>query len=301
MNSSENATFTVIPPPKPTAWKRFREHPYLFLALKLYEWRRIIPAQPVTKPVSVVCISNTYYQRPEIPQGDILIHAGDLTPDGSLVHFQRTLDWLKEQPHPIKIVIAGMTDQLMDRTKKSGRRWKLGDRDKIDWGDIIYLENNGVAVTAPNGRNLRIWGSPNSPYQERLSFQYPATHNFWLGRIPRNLDILITHTPPYAHLDSRGGCYHLLNEIWKNHPRLHVCGRSRENQGTEWLQFDALQKGVEFMIGRDEGPNELWCVVKGFIQSWCRPAIEAKTLLVNACITGGFWNMTRREPIKVVI
>ena len=301
MDAFKNATFTVDPPPSPTAWERFRERPSLFLALKLYDWRRIVQAQPLTKPVSVVCISNTYYQRPDIPEGDILIHAGDLTSDGSLPQFQQTLDWLKNQPHPIKIVVAGMTDQLMDRKKQRGRRWKPEDRAKVKWGDIHYLENNGITVTAPNGRQLRIWGSPNSPYLRGMAFQYPHTLNFWLGKIPENLDILITHSPPYGHLDSRTGCYHLLNELWVNPPRLHVFGRWREDQGTEWLQYDKLQAAVEFSKGRNGGLYNLWMVIKGFVQSWCRPAIEAKTLLVNACITGGFWNMKRREPIKVVI
>lgn len=301
MSTANGATFRVSPPANPSAWARFRKRPYLYLALKLYKWRRIVPAQPAAKPVTVVCVANTYYQHPTVPKGDILIHAGDLSPDGSLVHFQCTLDWLKAQPHPIKIVIAGMTDQMMDRKKGNGRTWKRGDRDQVDFGNIIYLENNGVTVTTPNGRQLTVWGSPNSPFCRRLGFQYPSQHNFWLGKMPRKLDILITHVPPYGHLDSCSGCYHLLNEIWDNQPRLHVFGCARDDYGAEWLQFDALQARVEVMMGREEGPKELWHVVKGFVQSWWRPVTEAKTLLVNACITGGFWSMARREPITVVI
>ena len=299
---AQGAIFKVIPPPKPTAWQRFKKQPFLFIARKLYEWRRITPFESSNKPVSVVCVSNTYYQHPEIPKGDVLIHAGDLSPDGSRAHFQRTLDWLNEQSHSIKIVVAGMTDQLMDRHRDAGRCWDREDRDKIDWGDIIYLENSGITLLAPNGKRLRIWGSPCSPIREKkLGFQYPRDKSFWKGKIPETVDILITHTPPYGHLDSSTGCYHLLHELWENPPRLHVFGRARENYGTEVLQYDKLQASVEFMIGRDEGLKELWQVIKGFVLSWVCPATGRRTLLVNACITGGFWDMTRRGPIKVVI
>jgi hypothetical protein len=301
MEVLQDENFIVNPPPSPTAWERFRERPALFLTLKLYDWRRIVPNQPLAKPVSVICVSNTYYQQPRIPEGDILIHAGDLTSDGSLQQFQQTLNWLKDQPHPIKIVVAGMNDHLMDRKRERGSCWKAGDRAMVEWGDIYYLENSGFTLTAPNGRQLRIWGSPNSPFYGKLGFQYPRTHNFWLGKIPKNLDILITHTPPYGHLDSLTGCYHLLTELWFKQPRLHVFGRSREDHGIEWLQFDMLQAAVELSKCRDGGLYYLWMAFKGFVQSWYRPATKANTLLVNACITGGFWNIKRREPIKVVI
>jgi hypothetical protein len=127
----------------------------------------------------------TPYQQPKIPEGDILTHAGDLTSDGSLHQFQQTLNWLKTQPHPIKIVVAGMRDHFMDRKRERGFNWKAGDRAMVEWGDIYYLENNGFTLTAPNGRKLRIWGSPNSPFFRKMAFQYPHAHNFWLDKISK--------------------------------------------------------------------------------------------------------------------
>ncbi|CAG7920142.1 unnamed protein product [Penicillium olsonii] len=299
---TEDPNVTFIVPREPSAWQRFKRQPFLFLALKLYKYRRIVLPLPPKKPVSVTCISNTYYQSPKIPEGDVLIHAGDLTPDGSLAFFQKTLDWLNEQPHPIKIVVGGMNDQLLDRTKGKGRGWDRGDCDKIDWGDIVYLENSGTTITAPNGRRLRVWGSPNSPIRDgKLGFQYRRDDYFWCEKIPQAVDILVTHTPPYGHLDSCIGCYWLLNELWENPPRLHVFGRAEENHGTEILQYDELQSAVEYIIGREKGPSQFWEVVKGFVLSWCRPSTGPRTLLVNACITGGFWNLKRREPITVII
>ncbi|KAJ5872261.1 phosphoesterase [Penicillium soppii] len=79
MNTFRNATFA------PTAWQRLWERLSLFLALKLYEWRRIILAQPLKRPISVVCSANNFYHDPGVPEGHILIHAGDLTSDGFLI------------------------------------------------------------------------------------------------------------------------------------------------------------------------------------------------------------------------
>lgn len=86
--------------------------------------------------------------------------------------------------------------------------------------------------------------------------------------------------------DSLAGCYNLLHEPWVDRPRLHVFGRSREHQGTEWLQFDELQTAVVVSKCHNGGFYNLWEVIKGFVQSWRRPVTEAKTLFVNACIDG---------------
>ena len=60
--------------------------------------------------VKIVCISDTHNTQPEVPPGDILIHAGDLSQSGSIEEIQAQLDWLKAQPHEHKVFIAGNHD-----------------------------------------------------------------------------------------------------------------------------------------------------------------------------------------------
>ncbi|KAJ5429160.1 hypothetical protein N7491_006176 [Penicillium cf. griseofulvum] len=232
-------------------------------------------------------------QRPIIPRGDILIHAGDLTSDGSLAELQITLNWLQAQPHHVKIVVAGTYN-------RGTRRWRIGDLERVYWGDIIYLEHQHVIVTCWNGRRLRIYGSRYSPMTIPSSaFQYPECDNIW-DQIPDNMDVLITHTPPYTHRDSLGGCRHLLNQIWREPPHLHVVGCSLENYGIEFLHYDALQEAMERIEAVGGGFFNLLIVVKGFVQAIFRPDIKAKSLLVNACINGGLWDL-EREPITVIM
>jgi ATP-dependent helicase YprA (DUF1998 family) len=88
-----------------------------------------------------------------------------------------------------------------------------------------------------------------------------------LIRFQKNLDILITHCPPYRHLDSLAGCFHLLTELWLKKHRLHIFGRSRDDHGIAWLQFDKLQAVVELSQGHGGGLYCLWMTIKGFVKS----------------------------------
>lgn len=294
--------------PRPSAWRRFLNQPCIFLARKLYTWQPAIPAQPLTDPVSIVCVSDTHNCQPPLPAGDILIHAGDLTQSGSLRELETTVNWLRSQPHPTKIVIAGNHDLLLDANFLPGigqttlnHPSAAGD-EILNWGDIIYLQNTETTITCNNGRRLRIYGSPYSPRHGNWAFQYPRSEDVWGGKVPENIDILITHGPPRAHLDLLNlGCVHLLQELWRVRPRLHIFGHIHEGAGTEWLQFNTLQDAYECtVISGGRGLN-LIQVMKEFVRGFFRPAAEAKCLLVNPAVVGGFRDDERRKPIEVII
>jgi 3',5'-cyclic AMP phosphodiesterase CpdA len=75
---------------------------------------------PAESPIRVVCISDTHDQFPDhVPDGDILIHAGDLTNDGSVEGIQRQVDWLAGLPHREVIVISGNHDTYLDPRTRS--------------------------------------------------------------------------------------------------------------------------------------------------------------------------------------
>lgn len=144
-NSTDSGLESLLHRPRPTPWQKFQRDLWVFLARTIYEWRHTIPAQPLTDSVSVVCVSDTHNSQPEIPPGDILIHAGDLTQSGSFEELQAALDWLRSQPHPHKLVIAGNHDLLLDASLDSTATGKgaiaAAQREQLDWGDITYLEN----------------------------------------------------------------------------------------------------------------------------------------------------------------
>lgn len=300
--------------PHPSAWQQFLNQPCIYLARKVYtsSWLPTIPTQPLLNPVSIVCVSDTHNCQPTLPGGDVLIHAGDLTQSGSLRELQATVNWLRAQPHAIKIVVAGNHDLFLD-ANFPGRRIETGQTpsfpstsagDKtVDWGDIIYLQDTETTITCANGRRLCIYGSPYSPEHGNWAFQYPRSKDIWGGKVPDNTDILITHGPPRAHLDLLNlGCVYLLQELWRIQPRLHVFGHVHEGAGTEWLQFDALQDIYERVVVSGSGFWNLIWLMWGFLRVFffCKPA-EARCLLVNLAVVGGLQDDELRRPIQVTI
>ncbi|KAK7756258.1 hypothetical protein SLS62_001854 [Diatrype stigma] len=328
--------------PRPTAWQQFLRRPCVYLARELYNRRQqssavlplapppSLPPQAGSDPVSVVCISDTHNTQPALPDGDILIHAGDLTQSGTFQELEVAIAWLRRQPHPIKIVVAGNHDLLLDadRDNHNGVA-SAGDdvdaaalRRSLDWGDIIYLEDEETTVTVTcnnnnnsnsNGqrrlRHLRVYGSPRTPRHGSWAFQYPRETDVWASEkhaVPGGVDVLVTHGPPQGHLDAAAGlgCAHLLGALWgaRPRPRLHVFGHVHEGgAGVEALRFDGLQAAYERTVAAGGGVWNLVRTAAHFVLALLGPAVEAQSLLVNAAMVGGLRDEERRVPVKVFI
>ena len=64
-----------------------------------------------------VCISDTHNASPangafKLPKGDVLIHAGDLTNQGSYAELGRTVKWIEEADFEVKLVVAGISTRI---------------------------------------------------------------------------------------------------------------------------------------------------------------------------------------------
>ena len=67
---------------------------------------------PLLRKTRFVCLSDTHNASPadgafKLPKGDVLIHAGDLTRQGTFAELKKTLDWIEEADFEVKIVVAG--------------------------------------------------------------------------------------------------------------------------------------------------------------------------------------------------
>ncbi|KAF4462385.1 rhamnogalacturonate lyase C [Fusarium albosuccineum] len=237
---------------RPNKWQEFWAGPCKFIARYIYA-HRDITHETSTDPATIICISDTHDSQTQLPPGDILIHAGDLTQSGSLKELQATISWLSSQPHPHKIVVAGNHDILLDKACDRSDREAV-ERAELDWGDCLYLENEATTITCANGRRLKIYGSPLSPRHGNWAFQYPRPQDVWSDTIPADTDILVTHGPPLGHLDLlRLGCHHLLRELWRVRPLLHVFGHVHEGHGHERIPFDGLQEAFERTVAAGGG------------------------------------------------
>jgi hypothetical protein len=141
-----------------------------------------------------------------------------------------------------------------------------------------------------------------TPRHGNWAFQYPRTQDTWKDRVPDDIDILVTHGPPKAHLDLTGlGCEFLLAELWRIQPRLHVFGHIHAGYGQELVQYDDLQRAYEAAVTAGGGCFKLGRVLYELVMNHLRPAKESRGLLVNASIVGGFRDEMRRTPIRVSI
>jgi predicted phosphodiesterase len=91
----------------------------------------------------IVCISDTHSSGDfNLPNGDILIHAGDLTRKGSHSELKQVLSWLKSLINfRLKIIIAGNHDVTLDRTYYE-THWRRFHTKKEDSEQIINMFND---------------------------------------------------------------------------------------------------------------------------------------------------------------
>ena len=176
----------------------------------------------------VVCISDTHGQHAKlsVPDGDVLIHAGDFMAFGDtpkeIIDFNQ---WLGKQPHQHKVVIAGNHDSMFERHPAAARELL---------GNAIYLENSATEFAG-----LKIWGSPVQPEFNNWAFNVArgaAIRRYW-KMIPANTDVLVTHGPPFGVLDKAHpssahlGCEELAKAVEQIKPRLHVFGHIHGGHG----------------------------------------------------------------------
>lgn len=181
--------------------------------------------------LKVVCFSDPHgmHRQIEVPDGDLLICAGDITGWDRLDEIYDFNDWLYELPHKHKIVVAGNHDGCLE---KAGCELA-----SIYLSDAIYLENNFCII-----ENYKIWGSPITPRFMDWHFMKDRgeeINKVW-SQIHENTDILITHGPAWGILDEvrpawkKGhlGCYELGKKIAQIKPKLHIFGHIHDAYGT---------------------------------------------------------------------
>ncbi len=171
------------------------------------------------------CISDLHGNFPELEGGDLLIVAGDLTSTHTMFEFCQFLHWFQKQEYKHKILVAGNHDTFLQNNNAKFNPLSC----------FHYLEDSGVEVDG-----LKIYGSPWTKTFPRMSRHCKAftvdTEDELADKfktIPHDVDILITHSPPYGILDqnTRGehcGSKSLLVAVKRIKPVLVVCGHIHE-------------------------------------------------------------------------
>jgi Icc-related predicted phosphoesterase len=154
----------------------------------------------------IVCISDThtYHRRVTVPEGDILVHAGDFCGRGDPLEVGHFLDWMESLPHKVKIAVPGNHDICVAND--------LEVREEFKNSGIHLLIDR--AYTDP-ASGLKFYGVPWTPdfFPDNWAFQYShinCTPEAIWARVPDDTDILISHGPPF-------GCADQITPIFSQH------------------------------------------------------------------------------------
>ncbi|KAI0378469.1 Metallo-dependent phosphatase [Hypomontagnella monticulosa] len=221
-----------------------------------------------TRRTRFVCISDTHNCTVKLPKGDVLIHCGDLTNQGSFSELSKQVAWLEGAEFECKLVIAGNHDLTLDPEffKQYGNYFHNNTPQNPDdcrnlltqSKFLIYLQHSGrtIKLTSPSGprTTFTVFGSPYVPSCGKWAFQYPrsdsaAAEKIW-NDIPLDTDILITHGPARTHRDESrreaAGCESLRQAMWRVRPRIALCGHIHEGRGVERVRWDLSNKFVRY-------------------------------------------------------
>lgn len=178
--------------------------------------------------MKIICISDThgFHQAVNLPVGDMIIHAGDVSSRGRKEEIVAFLDWYSRLAFKYKIFIAGNHDFFFENASQE----EVND---IIPPNIIYLNDSGIDI-----EGIKIWGSPVQPWFFDWAFNRQRGNEIqkhW-ALIPSDTDILITHGPAQGILDrtvrnESVGCSDLLKSIKKIKPKFHITGHIHEAYG----------------------------------------------------------------------
>lgn len=194
------------------------------------------------KHVRVVVVSDTHGEEVVIPDGDVIVHCGDMTLAGTPKELYAFCDWFEALPHKHKVVIAGNHDFCVEN--KQGKAEAVEAKERLKKVCTAFLENSGAEVAG-----LKFYGSPHSPWinkRRQMGYQDSSENleKVW-RQIPEGIDVLVTHTPPKGFgdrilLGMSVGCPNLEKRVREIKPRYHFFGHIHEAYGTYTSDFGCL-------------------------------------------------------------
>lgn len=193
--------------------------------------------------VSMLVMSDTHGKLPNhLPEVDLIIHCGDYSIHGTMVEAREFIDWLHGLKSKHKILVPGNHDFPMELAETRQELESLYD-------DVYILVSSGVEL-----EGVRFWGMPYVPLSGFWAFG--ADEDFIrqeISKVPYNIDVLITHGPPYMILDrvainANAGSKSLRSELDKrDHLKYHFFGHIHEN--------GSMSSGIHHNVSQSETAN----------------------------------------------
>lgn len=223
-----------------------------------------------------------------LPEGDILIHSGGFTVDGTAEEYAQFDDWLgsvKDLYH-YRVVIAGMSD-----VKECGNDW---DFVKNSLPNATHVLCHSEATVL----GMRIYGCPwhwAHDFNYNIKLGAPSSSSGRFDEIPEGIHVLVTHGPSFGRMDLIGG-------EWSSTPSRRGAskdypGQSAQNQHTGSRELEeaiktvrpglhlhgqaADNRGVSFPGQTPLTLNSCMCDTSGTILSSCPHVVRCNLLYLS--------------------
>ena len=173
---------------------------------------------------SVAAFSDTHghHRDLQVPEGaDIIICAGDAVEDDLKGgEYDDFIEWFSSLPAKWKLFVPGNHELSFERGRADDITRKMAACGVTVLQDAVE-EYDGVIVGSVSGR------------------AHVADDD-----IPYDLDILVTHYPPYGVLDEEMGSLEILTFVLRSQPKYHLFGHIHSTAGEEFQLGNTICRNI---------------------------------------------------------
>jgi len=185
------------------------------------------------KTLRIVCLSDTHARfTRDIPDGDILIHSGDVSNNGLDHEYDHFNEMMSQCPHPIKILVFGNHDYNVEQLSANDLKKKFPHMTHIIHDQQITVEGIKIYGSSWNGHGMAFYQKHDLEGM-RKQFDFPS-----------DTDILITHIPPLLISDLAWVKTKAPEQIIQQRDICHFCG-NHHSSFYHWGSRQLLEKVFE--------------------------------------------------------
>ena len=200
-----------------------------------------------------------YLPTQNLPEVDVYTISGDIVPlelQGNVLrsiswYLLQFLPWAENLPCKKVILIAGNHDFFFERIRKFAKI-EVGGQELLYCqhnSKVVYLEDDSLSYDG-----VEFYGTPWVPDLQNWAF-YKSSYELKdvFNRIPENVDVLLTHTPPRVgkagkvlqsssfNFGADYGCQELAEAIAKKKPKYVLCGHVHSGDHEEFVTPEGVR------------------------------------------------------------
>ena len=174
--------------------------------------------------INIFPLSDTHghHRALQVPEdADIVICAGDAVEDDLKGgEYDDFIDWFSSLPAKWKIFVSGNHELSFELDQAEEVEKAMSDKGIIVMQNAV-MDCDGLVIGSISG-NAMIADED----------------------IPTDIDVLVTHCPPYGVLDDGLGSPEILNFVMKSKPKYHLFGHIHATEGQEFQFGETLCKNI---------------------------------------------------------